>query len=260
MGNGKTLIVSSVKIILMSTGVLSISILLFMSMPTFFSSATATATVDLPSFVSTLRSWLRPPYLYFIINAIILAIVATSRLHHNHHTNHHEVHHAPPPAFKLPNQPQHHHEIHDVISVRADHQFSPYGGGVVSVAEVVVDNVVGAAFYNDVVSVKDVEVVERVVEREKRVVEEDVVIKGTRVEEEEESMVVKRSTWTPPPSLTPQLKRQVKFSPELLSEKPPASSRFGQHRRPAKAKPSLAEGNQLLRKLLANCYIVLTSK
>uniref|UniRef100_A0A803LPN1 DUF4408 domain-containing protein n=2 Tax=Chenopodium quinoa TaxID=63459 RepID=A0A803LPN1_CHEQI len=219
---------------LMSTGVLSIVILLYMSMPTLISSASATATAELPSLFSTLRSWLRPPYLYFIINAIILTIVATSRLHHNHHDS------VAPAATKVPSQQHHGHNHHDVIAVRAD-QFAPYG--VVSVAEAVVDNVIGAGFYDDVVSMKDGEVVERVVEeeREKRVVEEEVMSKGR----EDISKVVERSTWTPPPSSP--LRRQEKFSPEIFSEKPPASSRFGHHRRPAKAKPALAEGGKSLR-------------
>lgn len=119
-----------------------------------------------------------------------------------------------------------------------------------------VDNVVGAGFYDDVVSVKSVEVVERFVEeRESRVVDDDnkvVVIKGKRVEQEEkekekeESMVVERSTWTPLPP-TPSLRRQEKVSPDFFSERPPASSRFGHHRRPAKAKPTPAEGGKALR-------------
>ncbi|GJV87894.1 CFE protein [Tanacetum coccineum] len=37
---------------------------------------------DIPLLYSTILSWLRPPYLYVIINTIIITIAATSRFHH----------------------------------------------------------------------------------------------------------------------------------------------------------------------------------
>ncbi|KAA8519858.1 hypothetical protein F0562_014052 [Nyssa sinensis] len=39
------------------------------------------AVHEVPVIWSTLRSWLRPPYLYVIINGIIITIAATSRFH-----------------------------------------------------------------------------------------------------------------------------------------------------------------------------------
>lgn len=39
----------------------------------------------LPLIWASLLSWLKPPYLFFIVNGIIIGIAATSRFHHNHH-------------------------------------------------------------------------------------------------------------------------------------------------------------------------------
>ncbi|KAL9257489.1 hypothetical protein AKJ16_DCAP04906 [Drosera capensis] len=50
------------------------------------------ASVEIPD----LRTWLRPPYLYFVLNCIILTIAASSRLHHNHHHNN-----PPPPPLNI---------------------------------------------------------------------------------------------------------------------------------------------------------------
>lgn len=223
----------SVNMMLMSTGVISIAILISMSIPNLLNSATG-ATSHLPSLFSTLRSWLRPPYLYFIINAIILAIAAISRLHHH---NHHNNHPAPPPPTK--SSPHHHHEEF----------LPPYD---------VVDNVVGGGYthYNnndDVVVVKDVDNRSLFVEREIKVVNDDslvmkhVIRDNNHDDELLSNMVVERFTWNPPPSSTPLIRHTAlkKASPEFSSERPPAMSRFGHHRRPAK--PALAEGGKALK-------------
>ncbi|XP_015582003.2 uncharacterized protein LOC8260302 [Ricinus communis] len=67
---------ASVKIALISTCVLSVAVLLKLSVPwlTYF------AASELPVMYSFLLSWLRPPYLYLVINGIIISILASSKL------------------------------------------------------------------------------------------------------------------------------------------------------------------------------------
>ncbi|PSS24681.1 Leucine zipper protein [Actinidia chinensis var. chinensis] len=68
----------SLKVVLISTGVVSIAVMMKFSVPLIMDFA----IYKLPLIWSALVSWLRPPYLYFVINFIIIAIVATSRFHH----------------------------------------------------------------------------------------------------------------------------------------------------------------------------------
>ncbi|KAL7130123.1 hypothetical protein ABFS83_13G112800 [Erythranthe nasuta] len=65
----------SMKVILISAGVVSLATVLKFSVPVAVSGA--------PAAWSVLLSWLKPPYLYLIINGIILTIAVTSRFHHH---------------------------------------------------------------------------------------------------------------------------------------------------------------------------------
>ncbi|XP_059661214.1 uncharacterized protein LOC132307438 [Cornus florida] len=67
----------SLKLMLVSTGVVSIAMIMKVSVPLIISFA----VYEVPSIWSALISWLRPPYLYVIINGIIITIAATSRFH-----------------------------------------------------------------------------------------------------------------------------------------------------------------------------------
>ncbi|KAJ8754688.1 hypothetical protein K2173_010779 [Erythroxylum novogranatense] len=71
-------LVLSVKVVLISTGLLSAAVILKHFVP----SVTELAASDLPVVYSSILSWLRPPYLYFVINFIIISIVASSKLQH----------------------------------------------------------------------------------------------------------------------------------------------------------------------------------
>lgn len=64
------------KIIFISTSVLSAAVLLKLSAPAIADFA----VTDVPSFYNVVVSWLRPPYLYLVINCIIVTIVASSKL------------------------------------------------------------------------------------------------------------------------------------------------------------------------------------
>ncbi|KAG8386268.1 hypothetical protein BUALT_Bualt03G0131400 [Buddleja alternifolia] len=66
----------SFKALLISTTVLSAAVMLKFSFPVI----TDFAVSEVPSIYDGVVSWLRPPYLYLIINCIIITIVASSKL------------------------------------------------------------------------------------------------------------------------------------------------------------------------------------
>ncbi|CAA0808483.1 Protein of unknown function (DUF761 [Striga hermonthica] len=66
---------SSLRAVLISTGVLSAAIVLKVSAPAITDLAGC-----LPSVYNSFISWLRPPYLYLVVNFIIIAILASSKL------------------------------------------------------------------------------------------------------------------------------------------------------------------------------------
>ncbi|XP_041995179.1 uncharacterized protein LOC121745374 isoform X1 [Salvia splendens] len=66
----------SMRMILISAGVLSAAMGLKLSIPI--------AVENLPALWSVVISWLKPPYLYIIINGIIITIAASSRFHQSH--------------------------------------------------------------------------------------------------------------------------------------------------------------------------------
>ncbi|WCJ32116.1 hypothetical protein M5689_013559 [Euphorbia peplus] len=63
----------SLKVALISTGIISVAVVIKTSVP---------ALTDLvPVMYRCVVAWLRPPYLYLVMNAIIISIVASSKLH-----------------------------------------------------------------------------------------------------------------------------------------------------------------------------------
>ncbi|KAK8585291.1 hypothetical protein V6N13_139225 [Hibiscus sabdariffa] len=69
----------SLKVLFISTGILGIALGFKISVPLVLEFCVSQA----PLWWSTFRSWLRPPYLYVIINGIIITIVASSRFNFN---------------------------------------------------------------------------------------------------------------------------------------------------------------------------------
>ncbi|KAK6124419.1 hypothetical protein DH2020_041839 [Rehmannia glutinosa] len=65
--------VLSMKVLLISAGVVSLAMGLRFSVPI--------AVNGIPAMWSVIMSWLKPPYLYIIINGIIITIAASSRFH-----------------------------------------------------------------------------------------------------------------------------------------------------------------------------------
>lgn len=68
----------SLRVLLISTGCLSMAIILKLSIPV----ALEFMISVVPVFWTSFLSWLTPPYLYVIINGIIITIAASSRFHH----------------------------------------------------------------------------------------------------------------------------------------------------------------------------------
>ena len=66
----------SLKTALISTGIISVAILFKASAP----SITEFITSGIPSTYSLILSFMRPPYLYLLINCIIISIVASTKL------------------------------------------------------------------------------------------------------------------------------------------------------------------------------------
>lgn len=67
----------SLRVALMSTGLLSLAVILKLSVLPF---VTDFAVSELPIMYSSVISWLQPPYLYLVINCIIISILASSKL------------------------------------------------------------------------------------------------------------------------------------------------------------------------------------
>ncbi|GAB4831285.1 hypothetical protein Ancab_005299 [Ancistrocladus abbreviatus] len=248
MATTSTLILS-VKLILISTGVLIIAMLLTFSLPQFLNLAAS----ELPNMWSFLRSWLRPPYLYVIINGIIISIVASSLLHRHQH-NYDDAEH-----LLL------HQHAPMEVNYTAKLTSSPVENPAVDVDLVRSDDANRFGVHYDALSVKDVEVVDssilttafQVTEASADVVncEEEVNIgdadgKCGVVDDGEDAVVgmSARSTCTlsPPPPAVRQESSDI-LSDYLSStvEKLPvsATARFSHHRRPVRAVP---EGGKAL--------------
>lgn len=75
-GSGSGWPILSLKVLLTSATVLSMAVLMKASVPAI----TDFVVCEVPSVYGSMLSWLRPPYLYIIINCIIISIVASSKL------------------------------------------------------------------------------------------------------------------------------------------------------------------------------------
>ncbi|XP_042026334.1 uncharacterized protein LOC121773522 [Salvia splendens] len=199
----------SMRTILISAGVLSAAIALKLSIP---------AAVDgFPVLWSVVLSWMKPPYLYIIINAIIITIVASSHFNQSHNElaaarSDHLISAVTPPA-----------EIFQPISppenVEAADATEPVAEEVVDLKAVVVNG-------SKVEFAKEVDDLR--------------LIRAEAEDEFDESAL----PYTPPmrESFSPEVQLESLF---LAREKPLASSRFV-HRKPSRTPP---EGARALRRV-----------
>ncbi|KAI9073939.1 hypothetical protein K1719_044112 [Acacia pycnantha] len=88
----------SLKVVLLSTGVLSLAVALKLSVPLVSDFIVS----DVPNIWSFFLSWLRPPYLYILVNCIIISIAASSKFL-NHKLD--DLAHSPDPLAALPSDP-----------------------------------------------------------------------------------------------------------------------------------------------------------
>ncbi|XVE51258.1 hypothetical protein DITRI_Ditri02bG0025500 [Diplodiscus trichospermus] len=184
----------SLKVLLISTGVLATALGLKVSVPLVLEFSVSRA----PLLLSTFRSWLKPPYLYVIINGIIIIIVASSRFHQNNGEK------------DQAEQMERRSKISVDQRLALEHEVK---GGLD----------LGAVQTSGFVYEQN----QRGEEEETRAFEEE---SNVAVEDE---VVISESEWIPPTRTdSSEIPSGVLFPPE----KPPVSSRFG-HRKTIKASP-----------------------
>ncbi|KAG8482129.1 hypothetical protein CXB51_026772 [Gossypium anomalum] len=207
MASGSTWMLS-LKVLFISSGVLSIALGLKLSVPLVMEFSVSQA----PLLWSTFRSWLKPPYLYFVINGIIITIAASSRFHQNNGENE-----------KTEELMQQQPRSKILVEQRPDLEY-------------------------EMKSSLDFDAVETVVYEQKEIVQE---VETTVFEAETNVAVVddgdggdvfaiSKSEWIPPRRMD---SSEIPLDVLFPVEKPPASSRFG-HRKPVKANP---EGGRALK-------------
>ncbi|KAL5548013.1 hypothetical protein UlMin_003244 [Ulmus minor] len=207
-GNNWTL---SLKIVLISTGVLSMAVALKLSAPTLAEFVAS----DVPSLLSFAHSWLKPPYLYVIINCIIISIVASSKLHQ-------KLDNPSPPAPDMAIPPVTGETVKISGEVSAD--YSVFNGVVLS------------GYGYDSNEVAKISVTENLLSEPVMVVE--AMKESTAVMDGGDEAVAPTLAWS-----GLQRKDSLECSFTNGSEKPPVSARFS-HRKAVKASP---EGGKALR-------------
>ena len=193
----------SLKLVLISTGVLTMALALKVSAPVVSDFVVS----EIPSIWSVLLSWLRPPYLYILINCIIISIFASSKLQPRTDDSAPEMLAAPPTPTPTP-----------VKDVRED--YVVYGN----------DDILSRYAYDTAKASVPVPV-ERGVDPEgvEKTSSSEILMNAGH------EAVLPRSEWNG--GLLKQDSLELLFSNnEKENEKPPVSARFA-HRKPVKASP-----------------------
>lgn len=198
----------SVKALLISTGVVSIAMFLKLSLPTIIH--------EIPIIWSSILSWLQPPYLYFVLNAIIIIIAFSSKFH-----------------TKVDDSEQYQQMNLTKVPVPDSPQFDLYAQNQVY-RKLETEDVIYRKIEDSEEVYRKLEVPEvyRKIEDPKEVLKPVVEIKSEEVvvKNDDNEFVISRSTWTPTRKIE---KEEFRFP---VTEKPLVSSRFS-NRKPTKASP-----------------------
>ncbi|KAI3964176.1 hypothetical protein MKW92_007203 [Papaver armeniacum] len=246
----------SLRVLLVSTGVLSMAIILKLSIPVVIEFIISVVPVFWTSFLS----WLTPPYLYVIINGIIITIAASSRFHHKNDSHPQAEPLVPVNKIITPNQQSDFvmssgyddtmMMMSNSIEVRSEFQdMNSYENHEV-IMKNQVDQVrtdVGGMFgydHHEVVA-KNLEEFEDLKPKLYEHKQEENLIPERKInrvddfsqDENENSFTISRSSWAPN-------RTDMEFQTDTVfsNEKPPASSRFN-HKKSVKASP---EGGKTL--------------
>lgn len=195
----------SLKVLVISIGVLFVALLLKLYVPSILDFA----LVEVPLIWSSLCSWLTPPYLYVVINGIIITIAASSRLQQNNETLAPMKAPADQPAVHL-----------NPVEVKAE-----------STYDNVLANMPPSEIQPELVVMPSPAMYEQ---NEANVSEEKTAAEASEPSFDDDDFVISRSTWTP--SLQRRDSSEIPSDYSSEPEKPLVSARFG-HRKPVKSSP-----------------------
>ncbi|XP_050215207.2 uncharacterized protein LOC126666245 [Mercurialis annua] len=223
---------SSLQIVFISSGILSLALLFRVTAPLVMDFSVNYQALNL---WSSFCSWLKPPYLYVVLNCIIITIAASSRFHHSHgddQDQHRQQEKVPTPEITVNETDLQFHDYDMKISTTAaavaEEIRSDYGGLGLELTEAL----------PEVYEKREMEemVIASVFEDKRTVF----VAENSVKKEDEYDFTISQSTWIPSKKI-----QSSENLPELLipAEKPLVSSRFG-HRKPVKGSP---EGGRALR-------------
>lgn len=206
------------KIGVLSASVLCAAMVLKLSLPAIM----AFAYSELPLIWTVVMTWLRPPYLYVVINGIIITIVASSKLQH-----HKVAVDSPPEILAVP----------PAVVYGGEKEFPAvvYGGEKEFTAANVRPEY---EVYKDVFPVVEEKVMTSVLDT----VVEDKTRTATTFNADVEDVIIRDDDMSVSKLLQTPKRRSEEF-PVSLYEKPPVSVRTG-HRKAAK---SISEGGRALR-------------
>ncbi|PIA54959.1 hypothetical protein AQUCO_00800001v1 [Aquilegia coerulea] len=209
----------SLKVFLASSLVFTIAVILKLSVPVILQFIVS----ELPLLWRSVISWLKPPYLYVVINGIIITIAASSRFHQNKvDEQHHSAESIEVAQLKVPLP---------VVNSVLDFSVSSGYDSLIVKSPVEINSEFVMKHRPDVRS--DYEIMESKMYKEEQEEKESKVITKpvSEKEEEEEGFVISRSSWTPSGNDLTEIQKENIFP----IEKPPVSIRFSHHRKTLKS-------------------------